>query len=199
MSRKESEEKFLRSLEELLIEGKEIGVNALAEKTGLNKVLIYRYFGGLDGLLETFAKRINLWRSLREELEIGLVSNRWETGREVSRWLFRAYRRKLLESPLYLRILKEELFKPGPLTWKLEMEREVEGLAIMEMIAAQFPQMAAIDIPAAGAFIMSGLTYLALKSTQVDQFNGLDLSDDQAWKRFDIFWESAFDSISQES
>lgn len=34
-----------------------IGVNRIANQAGCDKVLIYRYFGGLDGLLVEWAKR----------------------------------------------------------------------------------------------------------------------------------------------
>lgn len=34
-----------------------IGVNRIAKEAGCDKVLIYRYFGGLDGLLVEWAKR----------------------------------------------------------------------------------------------------------------------------------------------
>ncbi len=33
-----------------------IGVNRIAEKAGVSKVLIYRYFGGMEGLLEYYVK-----------------------------------------------------------------------------------------------------------------------------------------------
>ena len=33
------------------------GVNAIAEEAGVNKVLLYRYFGGLNGIIEAFVQR----------------------------------------------------------------------------------------------------------------------------------------------
>ena len=33
------------------------GINAIAEEAGANKVLLYRYFGGLNGLIEAYVQR----------------------------------------------------------------------------------------------------------------------------------------------
>ncbi|RPI71559.1 MAG: TetR/AcrR family transcriptional regulator, partial [Desulfobacteraceae bacterium] len=33
-----------------------VGVNAVAKEAGVDKVLIYRYFGGLPGLIAAFGK-----------------------------------------------------------------------------------------------------------------------------------------------
>jgi len=195
MSRKESEEVFLNALESLLIENKEFGINALAEKAGLNKVLIYRYFNGWDGLLEAYARKINLWRTIRDEFEEGLKSERWNNSTEAVFWLFKIYRIKLLSSPVYLRILKEELFRPNPLTRKLEVEREEEGIIISSLLVQSFGELQKVNVPALGAFVVSALTYIALKSTQVTVFNGLDLSLDESWEQMDKIWEISISTI----
>lgn len=38
-----------------------LGVNVLAESAGCDKVLIYRYFGGLDGVLESLGAERMMW------------------------------------------------------------------------------------------------------------------------------------------
>ena len=42
-----------------------VGVNAVAAAAGVDKVLIYRYFGGLAGLLEVVAAEPDLWPTTR--------------------------------------------------------------------------------------------------------------------------------------
>ena len=54
-----------------------IGVNAVAEAAGVDKVLIYRYFGGLAGLLEAVAEEPDLWPTVDEVLtEAGIDEDR---------------------------------------------------------------------------------------------------------------------------
>lgn len=196
MPRETSEKKILSALEKLLENNQEIGINIIAKEAGLNKVLIYRYFGGLEGLLETYAKRINLWRPLREEFEQGLIENRWESLRETVKWFFTRYRENLLTSPIYLRLLKEELKNPNPLTKALEVEREEEALKINRLFTdyiSNSSESVSIDVQTFGAFVMSGITYLTLKSTQVRWFSGLDLKDNSSWEKFDQLWLSLLD------
>ncbi len=45
-----------------------LGVNALARRAEANKSLIYRYFDGLDGLLEAYAEAYTLWPPIEEFL-----------------------------------------------------------------------------------------------------------------------------------
>jgi AcrR family transcriptional regulator len=40
-----------------------LGINSVAEKAGVNKVLIYRYFGGLPGLLRAVAAGMDLTKT----------------------------------------------------------------------------------------------------------------------------------------
>jgi AcrR family transcriptional regulator len=43
-----------------------VGINAIARQAGCDKVLIYRYFGGLDELLLAFAETTTLWWEVDE-------------------------------------------------------------------------------------------------------------------------------------
>ncbi len=190
MSREESEDQFIGALEDMLLNDEIIGVNSISKKTGLNKVLLYRYFGGLDGLLEAYAKKINLWQLLNDELISLLETGTLTSAKESITWIFKEYRKKLLSSPLYLRLLREELFKPNVLTKKLEDEREIQGVKMLELISNKFPGTLNLDSAYNASFIVSGITYLALKSTQVNKFTGLDFRADETWDNFDKVWES---------
>lgn len=56
-SRANTEEKFLNAALELVAQDgcSALGINAVAHRAGADKVLIYRYFGNLDGLLHRVA------------------------------------------------------------------------------------------------------------------------------------------------
>jgi len=62
---------ILQSAEELVaVQGVEaVGVNALAKAAGCDKVLIYRYFGGVDGVLAALGAERMVWP--RVEVEAG--------------------------------------------------------------------------------------------------------------------------------
>ena len=66
--RLQTEQKILHALEQLLLEQgfPAVGINSLARQAGCDKVLIYRYFDGLDGLLMAFAESTELWWNVDE-------------------------------------------------------------------------------------------------------------------------------------
>lgn len=53
MELKETEKRLLEAVSKIIEEEgfTQIGINRIAKKAQCDKVLIYRYFGGLDGLL----------------------------------------------------------------------------------------------------------------------------------------------------
>ena len=42
-----------------------LGVNAIAQRAGVSKVLIYRYFGGIDELIAQYLLRKDYWGEYR--------------------------------------------------------------------------------------------------------------------------------------
>ncbi|MCR9142999.1 MAG: TetR/AcrR family transcriptional regulator [bacterium] len=65
-NRAATRERLLGAAEQLLIKKgfQAMGVNAVAARAGIDKVLIYRYFGGFDGLLESIANEREIWPEL---------------------------------------------------------------------------------------------------------------------------------------
>ena len=67
-SRLQTEQKILNALEKILLEQgfPAVGINSIARQAGCDKVLIYRYFDGLDGLLLAYAETTPLWWEVDE-------------------------------------------------------------------------------------------------------------------------------------
>ena len=45
-----------------------LGINAVATQAGVSKMLIYRYFGSLNGLIAAYIRRYDFWINVRPEL-----------------------------------------------------------------------------------------------------------------------------------
>ena len=71
----ETRERILRAAERLLTQsgGKEFGINSLAREAGVDKVLIYRYFGSLAEVLRAVGDEISLWPSTADLLGPGII------------------------------------------------------------------------------------------------------------------------------
>ena len=67
-SRLQTEKRILDAVSTILLERgfQTIGINEVARQAGCDKVLIYRYFGGLEELLLAFAETTNLWWEVDE-------------------------------------------------------------------------------------------------------------------------------------
>ena len=62
MKLKETEKRLLEAVSKVIEEEgfTKIGINRIAKQSQCDKVLIYRYFGGLDGLLVAWAKQYDI-------------------------------------------------------------------------------------------------------------------------------------------
>ena len=57
----QTKQKILQAVGKLLATGGGLGVNVIAREAGVDKVLIYRYFGGLPELLRAFMTSGEFW------------------------------------------------------------------------------------------------------------------------------------------
>jgi AcrR family transcriptional regulator len=192
VSRGESERRLLDAVESILVEGGDPGVNAIARAAGLDKVLIYRYFDNLDGLFRKFAERVNIWRSVRREFERGLLERRWINASEASIALFGAYQDRVSKNPLFQQVLIWETNYPDSVLAKAaQLERDREGDEVIRLMRTHFPEdLTGIDVAALGAFFVGAITFLAMKGTRSEPYNGVDMTTEEGWERLRRFWET---------
>ncbi len=70
-SREATKAAFVAALAAELAEGRPLTVEAVAARAGANKALVYRYFGGLPGLIAAYASGESFMASASELLELG--------------------------------------------------------------------------------------------------------------------------------
>ncbi len=89
------------------------GVNAVAARAGVDKVLIYRYFSGLDGLLEFIGETEVLYPSAAAMLDGDLAG------------FFQNYQRALGANPLGASLHHWERVVDNPLTQAYRRQRKI--------------------------------------------------------------------------
>ena len=69
-NRKNTEQLLLDAVQALVEENgfEGLGVNAVATKAGVSKMLIYRYFGSLDELIAAYIQQHDFWINFNQEL-----------------------------------------------------------------------------------------------------------------------------------
>lgn len=172
--RAHTEEQILAAVGRLLEKSgfEDVGVNAVAREAGVDKVLIYRYFGKLPDLLRAFAKRGEHWPS---DAELLGEEPPTEPAALAAHVLVR-FGRAIRNRPQTQAIMRHELSERNPLTDALAEAREEQAMRLLSRLGALGP-----DAPAVGALLAAGLTYLALRANTADHYNGVDLRSAAGW------------------
>ncbi|MCF8104415.1 MAG: TetR/AcrR family transcriptional regulator [Desulfohalobiaceae bacterium] len=170
-----------------------IGVNALAREAKVDKVLIYRYFDGLPGLIQAFGREGGFWPS-DEELMGGRIEDFLEKPvRERLQRLALNFLQSLRRRPLTLEIMAWEMVEKNELTEELERIREQSILAVF---SRGFPEKAALpDIEAMAAIVGAAISYLVLRARNTKWYTGLNLQDESGWHRLELAFCELIDGL----
>jgi len=156
-----------------------LGLNAVAREAGADKVLVYRYFGGLKGLLESYAESADFWPSEDELLPKGATRDPAEVAAGMLAGLPRALRKRRATQD----VLVWELVEKNPLADRTAQARERAGLELMEKLPSAMAP--GVDLPAVAAILTAGLTYLVLRSRTAPAWLGVSLRDEDGWIRLE--------------
>ena len=157
-----------------------IGVNAVAKEAGVDKVLIYRYFGGLPELLSIWGRSGRFWPSLDELVGDDLPAFLALPVAERYARFMEHFIDGLRARPLTVEILAAEVFERNELTALLETEREAWGAQASRLLGgAEFaarPELQGLTI-----LLVSGVQYLLVRSRRIRIFGGIDIRSDEGW------------------
>jgi AcrR family transcriptional regulator len=168
-----------------------LGVNAVAREAGVDKVLIYRYFGGLPELIAAFGREGNFWPSIKELAGGDVVAFGQLPLAEQLSQMGRNFMAAIRKRPLTQEILAWEMIERNELTVELETIRENTMMNFFEMFFQSVKK--GPDIAAMGAIIGAGISYLASRGRKIRFYNGIDLDSEAGWQRL----EGAIDSMIQ--
>jgi AcrR family transcriptional regulator len=161
-----------------------LGVNAVAEEAGVDKVLIYRYFGGMDELLAAFGRSGDFWPTLDEvigddvsELMKFPLAERWAIG--LSR-----YAHSLRSRPVTREILAWELIEQNDLIQILRKVRE----EWFEELMGHFPDdpdATDSDLVATVLVLVGAIHYFVVLGRLQTDFSGIEIGTDAGWGHLD--------------
>ena len=159
------------------------GVNAVARAAEVDKQLIYRYFGGLDGLLAALGERVAEWWQDR------LLEGAPETPPASYGALIELLALRLLQimrnEPLAVQSALWELSDDLGLVEPLTAARSRAMAAWMARARGDLRPPEGIDAAAVNAMIVSAISYLVLASRTSGTVVGLATSEDATWIRIE--------------
>lgn len=159
-----------------------LGVNAIARQAGVDKVLIYRYFGGLDELLRAWGDSGRFWPRVQELLGNDPQAFLAMPVEERFALFFERFIDALRARPLTIEIMAAEVAERNELTAILEAEREEWGEEAARTLAAR--EWATLPwLPGVTMLLVAGVQYLLVRSRKIRVFGGIDLHTDAGWEQ----------------
>jgi AcrR family transcriptional regulator len=170
-----------------------LGVNAVARSAGVDKVLIYRYFGGLPGLMEAFGQEGNFWPTIEELADGDVEAFARLPMDEKLRRLARNFIHGIQTRPLTQEIMAWEMVERNELTIALEVIRENRMLQFYEMFFSTPTER--VDLVAISAIIGAAISYLVTRSRKIQWYGGVDLQSSAGWERLLIAVDRIIGSV----
>ncbi|HRV71836.1 MAG TPA: TetR/AcrR family transcriptional regulator [Thermovirgaceae bacterium] len=162
-----------------------IGINNIARRAGVDKVLIYRYFGDLPGLLREFASSGDYWPSMSELIEGAEKASAPPDAGDLAVALLKGYIREIGGSASAQELLLGELVSRNELSEASARKRERQGADLIEALVSAAPDAGGRDVAAMGALLSAGLTFLMLRARTSDAYLGIDISSGEGWERIE--------------
>lgn len=188
--REATEKRLLDTIGRMIAEDgfEKIGINAIAARSGVSKILIYRYFGSVEGLMAAYIRQHDFWLNFPLEMP-----GREDLPAFLNR-MFRGQIEQLRSNPTLKRLYRWELSCNNDMIVKLREQREKVGLNLVEKVSELTGQPQE-EIAAMASFLTASITYLAMLEDFCPVYNGIPLNEDSGWEQMNKGIEILIDKI----
>lgn len=177
-----TEAKILDAVEQVLARDgfSALGVNEIARQAGVDKVLIYRYFGGLPELLRAFGERGNFWPSIEELLpDIEMLRTKPQT--ELLTVFLLRFIDALRNRPLTIEILAMEIDAPNALSQVLDEVREEWGGHVARVLGGE-SHPDALELNVSISLIVAGALHFMVRARRTVTWSGIPIQEERGWE-----------------
>lgn len=196
-NRAKTTQRIVEALEDVIAErGLEgVGVNRIAEKAGVSKVLIYRYFGGLEGLMDYYVKMGKLFPMFTP-----VVLDQIRPLHESD--LARIWYRQVIQTFRSFRTFKaaREVLKATIV--ENDATAEVTSKAVDDELTRLVEQLSFVkgpDTKAVSAVMLGAMAYLTLMAQNNRTMVGIDLRSEDGWKRIEDAIKMIYISLNKQA
>ncbi|MFN0254086.1 TetR/AcrR family transcriptional regulator [Pedobacter ureilyticus] len=177
-NREKSKQRFLDAVGKILkTKGyAALKVNDIAATAGLDKKLIYKYFGGTEQLLDAYISSQDFWSNVKGE-KVPQVIN--DGGKNFLTDMFLEQFDYVYTNKEFQKVLLWRLSQQRNSLKKLAEDQEANGEIILQNIIDPFFGEKSEDLRAVAAILVAGIYYLNLSTTYNGNiFCGLDIKSD---------------------
>jgi len=168
-----------------------VGVNEVIKEAGIGKALLYRYFGGLPGLVAAWGEKNNVWPDLSEFHDVPHDLDPGEAPALLKRMILH-HANALREDPLRVEIIAEQFMSPSPITEALNEIRQQLGQEHRE-IFANHPVIRAHS--GLMRILMGAASFLAIRAVKAPWYMGTNLEQAQGWDELMAEIEAIVDAV----
>ncbi len=182
-NRAATEQAILDAAKRLLAEEgfQNFGINAVARGAGCDKQLIYRYYGGLNGLVEAIGTDLGSWVADRIPDDTGGMF--LLTYGDLMERLSLLFLDALRADPLMRRIVAWEVSESSEQVRRLSEARSRALAGWIERMRGSLAPPKGVDAQAVNAMIFAAIQHIVLASAVSDQCAGLVLKNGKDWEK----------------
>lgn len=188
--REATEKRLIDTIGQMIAEQgfEKIGINAVATQSGVSKILIYRYFGSVDGLMATYIRQHDFWLNFPLE-----VPSKEEVPEFIKK-MFKDQIELLRSDPTLRKLYRWELSCNNEITAKLREQREKTGFHIVETVSmlTGYPQK---EMAVIASLVTASITYLVMLEEFCPVYNGIAINEDSGWEQISAGIDALVDKV----
>ena len=177
-SREQTESKILEAVASIVESDgfEKLGINTIALKANVSKMLIYRYFGGLEELIARFIMQKDYWANTDT-----LILNPHSVGDSIKS-MFRNQIEQLRNDVTLRRLCRWELSCHNASIDRLRDKREENGCNLIKVVS-RLTGCSNSEVASLASILSASISYLTLIEDQCPTYNGIALQTDKGWEQ----------------
>ena len=190
--RETTERRLLDTIGQMINESgfEKIGINAVANQSGVSKILIYRYFGSVEGLMAAYIRQHDFWINFPQELP---------DRNQLQAFLKNMFKEQIEQrrsNPTLKRLYRWELSSDNEMIVKLREQREKAGMQRLAKISelTGYPQE---ELAPLATLLTASITYLVMLEEFCPVYNGIPLNNDTGWRQIIQGIDTLIDKLLQ--
>jgi AcrR family transcriptional regulator len=154
-----------------------VGVNEVIKEAGIGKGLLYRYFGGLPGLVSAWGNKEKIWPDLSEFHAVTTDIDPEDVPALLKRMILH-HANALREKPIRVEIIAEQFMVPTPISPALSEIRQQFGQQHRELFGShpvirKYGNLMRV--------LMGAASFLAMRAIKTPWYMGTDLEKEEGW------------------
>lgn len=176
--RETTERRLLDTIGQMITESgfEKIGINAVASQSGVSKILIYRYFGSVEGLMAAYIRQHDFWINFPQELP-----DRSQLPAFLKN-MFKEQIEQLRSNPTLKRLYRWELSSDNTIVMTLKEQREKASMQRLTKIS-ELTGYSLEELAPLATILTASITYLVMLEEFCPVYNGIPLNKDAGWKQ----------------